>query len=819
MSGCFPGRGEQEPRAPAILAIERQLRRLEGEYLLAELANRQFLPGYGFPNGIVSFVPTTIDELKRRKADREGREEAFGKRSGYPSRQMEMAIREYAPGAEIVMDGRVYQSSGVTLNWHIPPGVESLNEVQALRHVWRCRQCGVTGDTLARPERCPHCDGSPETRKYLEPAGFAVDIRHSPHNNVVSPTYIPVEPPWISCPTPEWASFADPRIGRFRYTDSGHLFHGSRGVNGHGYAICLRCGRAASEVRSASISGLPDAFKDGHSRLRGGKDPDGNSHCDGAGFAIQRELSLGGSRTTDVFELQLAELNDSGTALSIGIALRRAFCRRLGIEEEEVGVAVRQGKAGDESIQQSIFLYDAATGGNGYVAALRDHVVPALRESVRVLDCAKKCDAACHGCLLTYDTQYDSTKLDRRQARTFLTDEFLARLDLHERYRILGPDSRVLTRPLPRHLAEVAGEPGIEEIRMWVGGEPGCWDVEDFPLYRNILRWADDGRSIRLFVAPDTWAGLSEGSRHSLASMVTAGRGHIEVHHAPASTTSVGNGAEVAIAGGQQGYVQWAISNEPAAPMNAAWGRPPRDAQTVYARVAGALPRIQTDAIPTEQLRPQPEDTVAMLAIRKELDGRIEGFGSRFWSQVEDHCPPLKSQLESGTQLTRVSYSDRYIATPWALLLLREALLDLVRAGRADSGTSLRVLTRDLRRDLRPSRDGRSINDQWQDDVAREAFFTQAFDTGRGRLRWQGPLTFETGVAPHFRELRLEWGNGVAWSLKLDQGVGYWRCRPSAGFPFEETPREQLKVINEIAKRCRVVSQGSHPTYIYVAAE
>ena len=372
----------------------------------------------------------------------------------------------------------------------------------------------------------------------------------------MSPTYIPVEPPWISCPTPEWASFADPRIGRFRYTDSGHLFHGSRGVSGHGYAICLRCGRAASEVGSASATGLPDEFKDGHSRLRGGKDADGNSHCDGVGFAIQRELSLGGSRTTDVFELQLAGLNDSGTALSIGIALRRAFCRRLGIEEEEVGIAVRQGKADDETVQQSIFLYDAATGGNGYVAALRDHVVPALRESVRVLDCDKKCDAACHGCLLTYDTQYDSTRLDRHQARAFLTDEFLAGLDLHERNRMLGPDSRVLTRPLPRHLAEVAGEPGVEEIRMWVGGEPGCWDVEDFPLYRNILRWADDGRSIRLFVAPDTWAGLSEGSRHSLASLVTAGKGHIEVHHAPASTTSVGNGAGVAIAGGQQGYVQ-----------------------------------------------------------------------------------------------------------------------------------------------------------------------------------------------------------------------------------------------------------------------
>ena len=113
------GGAEPESRAPALLAIERQLRRLEGEYLLAELANRQFLPGYGFPTGIVSFVPTTIDELKRRQRDREGRDESLGKRLGYPSRQMEMAIREYAPGAEIVMDGRVYESGGVTLNWHL----------------------------------------------------------------------------------------------------------------------------------------------------------------------------------------------------------------------------------------------------------------------------------------------------------------------------------------------------------------------------------------------------------------------------------------------------------------------------------------------------------------------------------------------------------------------------------------------------------------------------------------------------------------------------------------------------------------------------
>ena len=66
-----------------------------------------------------------------------------------------------------------------------------------------------------------------------------------------------------------------------------------------------------------------------------------------------------------------------------------------------------------------------------------------------------------------------------------------------------------------------------------------------------------------------------------------------------------------------------------------------------------ALPRIRTDAIPVDQLRPQPEGTVAMLSVRKELDGRIQGFGSRFWSHVQDNCPRLREQFEQDAPLVR----------------------------------------------------------------------------------------------------------------------------------------------------------------------
>ena len=624
-----------------------------------------------------------------------------------------------------------------------------------------------------------------------------------------------MEPPWISCPTPEWSPLADPSIGRFRYTDTGHLFHGSRGRNRYGYTICLRCGRAASEVGPVSETGLPKTFRDGHLRLRGGKDPHGSSRCDGTGFALQRGLSLGGSRVTDVFELQLRELTDDGTALSLGIALRHAFCRYVGIEDEEVGVTVRPARAADGTIQQSIFLYDAAVGGNGYVAALREHIGTALKNAVDALNCVKQCDGACHGCLLTYGTQHDWAKLNRHNALAFLTSKRLAGLDLRQRDRLLGPGSRMLTHLLSRHLAEVAGEPGTEEIQLWMGGDAESWEVEEFPLYSAMLRWADDERLVRLFVEPVTLARLNEGSRHALASLVAAGRGRIRVYNAPATDTA--DGVFIAAAGGVDARVVWAMPGD-VAPMNDMWGRHPKEGPVVYATIQGTLSPPTVEPVSVDELRPQ-NDGAVILPVWKELNGRIEGFGSMFWNHIHEQCRPLKGQFEQGGPLTRVEYSDRYLATPWALLLLREVLLRLVRNGQADSGTALHLLTRKIRPNYHPGRISQSINDPWQDDTTRRSFFEQAIDKGRGRLRWKGSFRFEAGDAPHFRELRLEWGNGHTWALKLDQGFGYWRNRGYANFPFDKSPKEQVRSINATVKNGKVVAFGSHPTYVYVAQE
>ncbi|MBO1929823.1 hypothetical protein J4731_22505 [Providencia rettgeri] len=61
----------------------------------------------------------TISARKRIKIrNKSDREDNVSRYKGLPSRNLSVAIREYAPGAEIILDGRVFRSAGVSLHWH-----------------------------------------------------------------------------------------------------------------------------------------------------------------------------------------------------------------------------------------------------------------------------------------------------------------------------------------------------------------------------------------------------------------------------------------------------------------------------------------------------------------------------------------------------------------------------------------------------------------------------------------------------------------------------------------------------------------------------
>ena len=142
-----------ENRIP-IRAINFQLKALRSEYLLKDLTSKGLLPGHGFPSGIVTLLTSTMDDFRRQTDPNDDtREDVSIQRSTGPTRDRSVGIREFAPGAEIVVNGVVHQSQGITLNRHIPAHIEGKQEIQDINWHWHCRKCGSGDISSGMPYR------------------------------------------------------------------------------------------------------------------------------------------------------------------------------------------------------------------------------------------------------------------------------------------------------------------------------------------------------------------------------------------------------------------------------------------------------------------------------------------------------------------------------------------------------------------------------------------------------------------------------------------------------------------------------------------
>lgn len=207
--------------------LERQLKRFEKNYLLSELSATNFLPGYGFPTGVVTLVTNNRNER---------REDPYIKHS-YPSRSLDVALREYAPGADIVVNGAVYQSQGLQLNWKMPFGENEIKEDQLLKYQWECKNCsniGVESYTVDRKKhRCNACGHSHLVwNEFIVPSGFIVDYNKPLNNNYAQPHYAPYKEGKISINDTDWQMLSDSSLGRFRISESGSIFHYNDGNGG-----------------------------------------------------------------------------------------------------------------------------------------------------------------------------------------------------------------------------------------------------------------------------------------------------------------------------------------------------------------------------------------------------------------------------------------------------------------------------------------------------------------------------------------------------------------------------------------------------------
>jgi len=801
-------------------ALEIQLKRLRGDYLLGVLATLGFLPGYGFPTDVVQLVTTTLDDLSRRnRPDPSVREDNRAKRAGFPSRNLSIAIRDYAPGTDTVLDGRVYRSGGVTLNWQIPAEMEGAPEIQNLRWVWRCATCGSSGTRLIMPERCPNCNEKESSqlirKRYLQPAGFAVDIRCNPHNDISIPQYIPVRDPLISLEGADWMPLPNPAYGRFRSTTQGQLFHRSEGLHGTGFGLCLRCGMADSMTLDGE---LPQSLF-AHKRLRGGRMDDREKACPGneGGWAILKNIYLGVTTQTEVLELQLRDIDgkplDKVTAYTLAIALRRALCLLLGIEDNEIGAHAASTRNELSESAYTVYLFDTATGGAGYVSQAVSRLPELLRKTVSVLDCPRNCDSACQGCVLTYDTQHHLDDLNRHAAKNFLSAAYLDALDIPPHIKAFGSDSYLEMEPLLLALNREWQRHDITLVRVYLGGNASLWEPLAWRLRDELSRLNSAGIHLQLIASVKSLDELNNSQRAELAALTEFVYAEL---YSSSSISVAGNPALPLILeiGSEQFHVCWVASNESALAPVPRWGNGDTGVQYVLKRKEQAIPVLPNNwkKIDPSTLR-DTQPGLVELTIGQELNGPSLSFGERTWTLVTNQTPKMAVLLNGKTMLAEIRYSDRYLRSPLVLLLLRSLIEGLsVFSGGLAAPTRLSVKTTQLERVGIDQ--PRRIYHNWRDGEDRREVVNSWFGDKFYNFHWDDKYT--TNESPHERILELIWADGSKCKITLDQGLGYWRIAHGirSEFPFENDVSQQVSWLNRANIMIEAVSK-TYPTHWY----
>ncbi|MBF0449993.1 MAG: DEAD/DEAH box helicase [Candidatus Magnetomorum sp.] len=792
-------------KSKAEAAINIQMKRMRKEYLLKDLANHNFLPGYGFATGLACLVTTTIEQINIKGKILKGkklREDNKAMRAGYPSRPLPVAIRDYAPGTDTVLDGRVYHSSGITLNWQIPADLEGPPEIQSLRWVWRCKTCGANGTRYSIPTTCPQCgeQNSDQLKQYeyIQPSGFAVDIRWKPHNDISIPQYLPVRDPLISLEGADWLSLPTTVLGRYRFSTNGALFYRTDGLHGEGFVLCFRCGRADAMLPEGKLP-LSFADKDGnpipHKRLRGGKDHEMERECPGSheDFAIKTHLRLGATVYTDVLELQLNQLNgiplDRVQAYSTGVALRLALARKLGIDDQEIGSIVSPGIDDHGHPTYSIFLFDTAQGGAGYVKHALQELPSLFRHAQKIVTCPKKCDTACHSCLLDFNTQYHLEELNSVRTLALLNHTYLDAFELPKNLKLLGETAKLELEPMPLAIYRELQRVNLTQIRIHLSGEISQWELLDWWMFQELLAIGKTGCQIILIVPEKTRQQLEISQKDEL--FVVLESTHAKLYAVDQSRLSKGKSQDIAPLiemGHDNGSVIWYATTPNGLTPGRNWGSGLNHTQYVRVKNNEVLAPVPEGGffIQSSELK-QSENHISEVIIANELNGSVNQFGQKAWQLILSKTPAIKRQLNSKQPLKKIIYNDRYLFSPLVFILLKKMLKELQSfQGGMRNQTRIEIHTQRLNtRNKTPF----LINHDWCFADDRKTVFESILQLDNQ------PLIVEKAKKdiPHARSLDLIWSETIQFTICLDQGMGYWTTSSRVPFQFDQSPQDQIK--------------------------
>lgn len=821
---------ESQDRA-YLKALEIEKIRHEREYLLKALSAQAFLPVHGFPTNITALHTMNLESYKelqqnRNRADNlssQDREDSLFSFKGNPTRNLSVALQEYAPGSEIVMDGRVYKSEGISLEWQKQGEIK---EEQRIDLHWQCGNCGDQGIierayTNASPIFCRKCGSSVDDeniKKLLTPAGFRVDFYAKTHNDVSYREYIPSNPPAVILDEQE-VSLPENKCGYIRFGHTGEIIYSNSGKYGEGFAICYQCGRAESVLPENSHN-QQSGFRAGeyHAPLGGGKNrADFEKNC--SNETVWEGINLGYSVNTDVFELVIKNPlsgeylvvdkagNNEVIARTIAVALRDIFAESLGIAAKEMGFGLSQTRdSKDEPRKWVIQIFDNAAGGAGFVTTAALQIDQHLLKLTQKLTCVKECQSACPFCLSGSDNFVERQNINRLDALQWLEKtHWVSYLSASLKGLRFYPGT------VDAFIAQNLGDNNELSNRLvFYLPESNVEYAFDHPKFKQkLFQWKYEGLDVQVAL-PETRK-LSGEERKLLAEVANYGI-KLVTYKNENQKEEMHLALEIVSNETLEAFALYSTSKDNLLPgenwlattIKDSWLSALTSAQEVKSfSIENELPFGGGDLYIelTREMFSTPFYEGFPKSIRELFDAQNTAF--------------LQEVKEEG--IAHIEYFDRYFCSPWYLLLFTQWLVSLgIKPGELES---LEIHTLAPREDLYYKEPFKfSITDNWPLNISTEEvvekWLSEAFSPEKPT-----DLTFYKHRAElqHGRELRITTKKGNIFTLFFDQGMGFWKpiCRYKEDYYLINTS-EPENLLGQLYRKIKKIVVGTEGERSYL---